>query len=341
MSKSVVNIDQPLINHAVCLQAPLALVGEAIRKQLPDARIKAQPSAHGESSAFMGALSLPDIQVAYVDYGQAVQVQCANHDDYAILWVEKGNVVIHQSADERIAHEELHFLRPGAPLDIFFAEDAPHLLIRLPRQTARRDVLDRVFQDSRQQHSPILQEALVRVLRMFLDSQRHVVSHKDGLNSLQDLRDRLYALFEANLEGSPIGLPDMPYLDPRIRKVANFLRQEQRWEYDANLLCDMAGMSLRGLYYAFERALGSTPYRYHRAQKLIRVRAALLADQNHRHPIAWHATNEGFYHLSRFAAQYRTLFGELPSETLQNMRSLQHPLSLNALTDNAHKADKA
>ncbi|WP_158227116.1 AraC family transcriptional regulator [Mangrovitalea sediminis] len=325
-------MDQPLINHAVCLKAPLALVGEALRKQVPGIRIQGNPtSPGGDHQAFMGVVALPDIQATYINYGQAVQVQSRHYDHYSMLWIEKGRAVVCQEAFDRITYDKLHFLQPDSPLEIFYAEDTPHLAIRLTRKSGRQEILDRIFRDTKPQSSPVLRDGIIRACRQFLEHQRHVISHKESLNGLQQLREQLYNLFQSSLEGRPITLPEISPLDPRIRKVANFLRQEPRWEYNANLLCEMAGMSLRGLYYAFERALGSTPYRYHRAQKLIRVRAALLADHNQRHPIAWHATNEGFYHLSRFAAQYRSLFGELPSETLQGMRQLQYPLSLSAL----------
>ena len=61
--------------------------------------------------------------------------------------------------------------------------------------------------------------------------------------------------------------------------------------------------------------------RYLRRARLVRVRQALLAargDETVTHvALAW-----GFTHLGRFALEYRSLFGESPSETLRRARRL-------------------
>ena len=104
-------------------------------------------------------------------------------------------------------------------------------------------------------------------------------------------------------------------MDPRVLRPMDYLLQLSSGEYDLDAVCDVAHMSARGLYYAFERHLGCTPYAYFRACHLIRVRLALLSDTDRNHSIAWHASNYGFQHMGRLAARYRHQFGELPSET--------------------------
>jgi AraC family ethanolamine operon transcriptional activator len=72
--------------------------------------------------------------------------------------------------------------------------------------------------------------------------------------------------------------------------------------------------SLRTLRYAFRECYGVSPKAYLQSLRLNRVRGelrtadseTLVADVAHR----W-----GFWHMGQFAADYRRLFGELPSET--------------------------
>ena len=79
-------------------------------------------------------------------------------------------------------------------------------------------------------------------------------------------------------------------------------------------LCAAVGASRRPLQYAFEDALGLSPTQYLRLMRLNRVHIELLrgpADDT----VGGVAARWGFWHLPRFAAEYRALFGELPSQT--------------------------
>lgn len=78
-------------------------------------------------------------------------------------------------------------------------------------------------------------------------------------------------------------------------------------------LCAATGVSRRALQYAFEDVLQLSPVTYLRVMRLNRVRADLLACP--RETVGDVAARWGFWHLSRFAADYRQLFGELPSAT--------------------------
>lgn len=47
---------------------------------------------------------------------------------------------------------------------------------------------------------------------------------------------------------------------------------------------------------------------------------ALLVSDPAEVSVCTQATQNGFHHLSRFSQQYRQLFGELPKDTLKNLR---------------------
>ena len=91
-------------------------------------------------------------------------------------------------------------------------------------------------------------------------------------------------------------------------------------------LCTQCETPERTLQYCFLRELGVTPMAYLRTVRLNRVRAALLSAEPPRRTITQIATDFGFVHLSRFAAHYKNMFGELPSETLA--RSQPRPIAI-------------
>ncbi|MDN5568587.1 MAG: helix-turn-helix domain-containing protein, partial [Paracoccus sp. (in: a-proteobacteria)] len=78
-------------------------------------------------------------------------------------------------------------------------------------------------------------------------------------------------------------------------------------------VCDLLGISRRTLQYALQRELGMSPADYMRALPLNAARARILDGAS----VTQAATLSGFWHFGRFAQDYRTLFGELPSATLQ------------------------
>ncbi len=81
-------------------------------------------------------------------------------------------------------------------------------------------------------------------------------------------------------------------------------------------LCNRVGASRRKLQYCFQETLGINPVAYLRALRLNGVHRDLLQAGGTRN-VQDIAAHWGFWHLSRFAADYRHLFGEYPSDTLQ------------------------
>ena len=85
-------------------------------------------------------------------------------------------------------------------------------------------------------------------------------------------------------------------------------------------LSAIAGVSERSLRNAFYHVCTTSPKRYLRLWQLHQVRRAL------RSPVKVStvtdvATLHGFFELGRFAGEYKALFGEAPSQTLQRSRT--------------------
>ncbi|MBR1177208.1 helix-turn-helix domain-containing protein [Bradyrhizobium sp. KB893862 SZCCT0404] len=83
-------------------------------------------------------------------------------------------------------------------------------------------------------------------------------------------------------------------------------------------LCRQIGVSRRNLQDCFRDAFGFSPTHFLRVARLNAVRRELktIAATGQRVSIGDVAASWGFWHLSRFAGNYRELFGELPSQTL-------------------------
>ena len=81
-------------------------------------------------------------------------------------------------------------------------------------------------------------------------------------------------------------------------------------------LCAAAGVSQGTLYHAFMLMCDSSPIEYFKKRRLTDARMKLLGCVPERGSVKRAALAAGLTHLGRFAAEYRSLFGELPATTL-------------------------
>jgi AraC-like DNA-binding protein len=82
-------------------------------------------------------------------------------------------------------------------------------------------------------------------------------------------------------------------------------------------ICKAIGVSDRTLLICCHQYLGMGPRRYLALRRLHLVRRALRQATLGTTTVTNVATQYGFWHLSRFAREYQSLFGEPPSKTLQ------------------------
>jgi AraC-like DNA-binding protein len=81
-------------------------------------------------------------------------------------------------------------------------------------------------------------------------------------------------------------------------------------------LCGALSLSRRTLHRAFAETLGMGPARYLTLKRLMAVRTELRRSDSTAISVTDTAIKYGFWELGRFAREYRQMFGERPSETL-------------------------
>jgi len=109
-----------------------------------------------------------------------------------------------------------------------------------------------------------------------------------------------------------------------VRRAEQLLHDRAGEAISISELSSMAGVSERSLRNAFYRVCTTGPKRYLRMLRLHQVRRSLCAATQATATVTRVATQHGFYELGRFAGEYRALFGEAPSATLQRARVGSH-----------------
>jgi len=80
-------------------------------------------------------------------------------------------------------------------------------------------------------------------------------------------------------------------------------------------LCQVTGVGKNSLYGAFQSLFGESPAAYFRKRRYSASRRVLMRSPTERGLVKRVALDHGFTELGRFSAEYRQLFGELPSRT--------------------------
>ncbi len=80
-------------------------------------------------------------------------------------------------------------------------------------------------------------------------------------------------------------------------------------------LCEATGLAERTLRFILVEQYGTSPIRLLRCRRLCQLRRHLRAETGGAGSLARIASRFGFRHMGTLAADYRALFGELPSET--------------------------
>ena len=99
-----------------------------------------------------------------------------------------------------------------------------------------------------------------------------------------------------------------------IRKALEYLHSNSHRPVTVEDLCKASAASISTLERAFKERFDLSPKRYLMALRLGSVRRTLV-ERDSAQNIANVAANWGFWHMSKFAADYKQMFGELPSQT--------------------------
>ena len=124
-----------------------------------------------------------------------------------------------------------------------------------------------------------------------------------------DALRRLVGASSASMNGSA---PRATRRADLVRRGQDLMRDRRGESMTVDEICQTLGVSYRVLNYAFQDAYGTSPGQFFRLLKLNEARRLLKSTDI---TVTSAASQVGVYELGRFAAAYRTHFGELPSDT--------------------------
>jgi AraC-like DNA-binding protein len=143
-----------------------------------------------------------------------------------------------------------------------------------------------------------------------------------------DNSDRAESFIHALVEGSARMQRDVPAAimsaSRIVLRAVEVMLSNVSEPLDLKDIAAACNVSQRTLIYQFNDVVGITPMAYYKLQRLNAVRRALKAADIRITRVFDVAAEFGFYHMGHFAADFRELFGRLPSEMLGIERTFRY-----------------
>ena len=161
--------------------------------------------------------------------------------------------------------------------------------------------LTRYVHESLAEDNPVMNSELVRA------------------NACAHLASTLLATFPNNVIDAQFDRQQASVLPSTVRRAIQFMESNAHKPITVEDIADAARLSVRGLQYAFQNTVDSSPTAYLRRIRMAGAHEALqAANPDEGSTVAGIALDWGFPHPSRFAKQYRAAYGVTPRRTLES-----------------------
>lgn len=272
------------------------------------------------------------LTLGFLTYGsEAKLVMPPTEDSYHINLTTKGNTLADRQDGQRARTGPRTggtALRPDQTNTVRWTADAEQLILKISRKKLECHLSDLLARPINNVVDFDLNFDLTSPSgQTFLASVEFLARELDrpgGLSEMPVARQQLEAFIMTQLlQTIPHSYRDQlqgpcETVGPgRLKTIVKYMKDHAGEPITPADLARVGCMSVRTLYGSFQEVFGVSPMCYLRQIRLDSVREDLLKGDSEEARIGYLAMRWGFYHLSRFAQQYRDRFGELPSETVR------------------------
>ncbi len=237
-----------------------------------------------------------------------------------MLLAGRGDAVFNR---ERIGRERVMFFGEGAELCTVLPARCTWLSFQTDRARLAAAGIERLSQGFSHEGLlgplvPMLADLMLAALAVIEDPDSTIAA---AAQSMADIEDRLLSAIAAS-ERVPVRVYGSRPRSPRRsdRSVAQDVAEYLRWNLESEDLrimdvCLELGQPIKNVERSFARTYGMPPKRYLTLQRLTRLRRKIKSGEADERKLTDLYLDCGLAHFSRAAADYRALYGELPSKT--------------------------
>lgn len=285
----------------------------------------------GGFRALHNAATLGRLSIHYIDYGAEVEVAVGGMDFQLVQIPLAGSTTISCGRDRVVATQRTAAVTAaGESVRMRYSAGNPRLMVRIGAALLR----DRMALAERVGAVPTpapgvaatfdLTQGRGRSWRGMLDVLLADLERESGLASVPLAAGALEVALVDGLIASLVTEPDGaagPAAAPHervVKRAAQLIDDHCAEPLGTADIAEAVGLSVRVLRAGFQEQFGTTPMAYLRQARLRRVRDDL--SDGTASSVTDAALRWGVTHLGRLSGDYRAVFGETPSETLQRAR---------------------
>lgn len=267
-----------------------------------------------------------------IKYGAEVEVSGPPQDNsYHIQIALGGNCIVDHSGKLINLHSgQGVIINPDKGSTILYQDNCEKLIITLDTSIVHRRLMDLIGFKVKEQlnfdpdiNSDAKDNGYLLDLLFFygnmLDKQKDNAS-VDSINNVMmaSIVDLLIKFHSNNY--SHLILSSENNFPVYLKKAVNYIHSNLTTVFTLKDLVDISKVGERVLYKSFQTYFKMTPLTYIKSVRLKKIRECLMAELERDVKVTDIAMNFGFSHLGRFSGEYKSMFGELPSETLKKKK---------------------
>lgn len=279
--------------------------------------------------ARMHHFALGDVSLSRLSHGAEVRIEPDELDDFFLVMMPlRGHAQVRCGSEAVESDTEIGtVISAHLGTTMHWSADCDQLMVRIARP-----FLERML-SAQMGHEPEIplqftlgfrwrdRAAWLCLMRYLVDWSEQPIQlsdHKIVAGQLEQLvASSLLACQPHNFTAAPLARRTA-VLPRHVKRVQEYLNAHAHESIRADMLAEVAGVSLRSLYAGFQDFCGISPMQYLRNVRLERVRAELTAGPVSG-GVASVALRWGFTHMGRFSAEYKAQFGESPSQTARKV----------------------
>ncbi len=321
-------MDELPLSHHVLLRS--SSLDETARHIVPEFSVRQLEFATEDRrlDARLHAVRRPRVTPMYLAYGGDI-VEVLEEAPYVFVQLLlSGRILINDNQwDFPSTPEQPSVVSPSGTLTLRWHPDATAIVFRIDQKAIENELVDLMCQPVGQPLRFHLAMDLNRApVRSWVDLAMLFageLGRADGIaknpaiaNAMERILIRGLLLCQPHNYTSKLTDADVPgYLAAAMGVIED---SSTTAALSAGSLARRVGVSTRALQTAFREHLGVTPLQYLRQVRLRRVHEDLLANKRaDGTTVSAVASRWGFSHLGRFAKDYRSRYGETPSQTLR------------------------
>ncbi len=276
-------------------------------------------------------LSLDRMAFSYVKYGADVRIDAGEERDWFMVHsTDYGQCAMNIGGQDVVADRDaITVSSPTANLRMRWLNNCGQLVLKIEREaleTQLRKILNDdlrtplEFLHDRSSKKAMANRRLLWFLAYEADCDENLLTSPLARQHVEDTLMTMILTGLPNSYSDRLNRPKVGAAPRHVKLAEQYIRENAHLPISVSDIAQSANVSLRTLFDGFKQFRETTPMAFLKSVRMDRIHNALLAGDSSV-SVTSVAMSWGYTNLGRFAREYRSRFGELPSATLRRYKN--------------------